>query len=135
MRRAPLRFAASATTTSRSIIDDLIRPVTPPLTIESQDGRIAAVESHAADAMFLDLPVARAVVDWSSGLLSIACKLDQTEPIAAALPKGSGNVDAVSSALRAMENDGTLDHLATRWLGRSLTSLSDNLPLLRTDAN
>jgi len=41
-------------------------------------------------------------------------------------------VEAVSAALRAMEADGSLDRLAERWLGTSLTDSENRVPLLRT---
>ena len=62
----------------------------------------------------------------------VAAQLADTEPIAAALPDGSANVQAVSSALRAMLADGTIDDLAQRWLGVSLSDSEADVPLLRT---
>jgi ABC-type amino acid transport substrate-binding protein len=79
-----------------------------------------------------DLPAAAAIVDQDPSL-SMAAKLGQTEPIAAALPKGSSNTQAVGAALRAMINDGTIDAITKRRLGISITDAEDSVPLLRTD--
>jgi ABC-type amino acid transport substrate-binding protein len=92
---------------------------------------LSALRRGAADVAPFDLPAAHAIVDRDPGL-AIAAKLADTEAIAAALPKGSDNVEAVSSALRGMRSDGTIDELAERWLGRSITDGYQSVPLLRT---
>ena len=71
--------------------------------------------------------------DIADPKLAVAAQLADTEPIAAALPEGSQNRQAVSSALRAMVADGTIDDLAERWLGESLSDSESNVPLLRTN--
>ena len=99
---------------------------------DSRQGVLAALRSGRADATLFDLPAAEAIAN-ADPKLQVAAQLADTEPIAAALPDGSQNVQAVSSALRAMLADGTIDSLAQRWLGISLTDSEANVPLLRTN--
>jgi len=55
--------------------------------------------------------------------------------LAAALPKGSGNVEAVDSALRALSADGTIERLAEEWLHTDVSEGSDEqVPALRTES-
>jgi len=46
-----------------------------------------------------------------------------------ALPNGSRNLEIVDSAVRALQADGTIDRLVSRWLGKS----PDDVPLILTD--
>ena len=127
-----LRFATEASTTLEQIVADVIRPDAPPLRYPSEGAKLQAIRSGRADVGLFDLPEAQAIANGDPGL-EVAAKLTTTEPIAAALPEGSDNVEAVSAALRAMKADGTLDRLAERWLGESLTDSEQQVPLLRTD--
>jgi ABC-type amino acid transport substrate-binding protein len=126
-----LRWAVESNTTLQSTITDVIDPYQPPLLFDSRQGVLAALRSGRADATLFDLPAAEAIAN-SDPKLEVAAQLANTEPIAAALPDGSTNVQAVSSALRAMLADGTIDNLAQRWLGISLTDSEADVPLLRT---
>jgi ABC-type amino acid transport substrate-binding protein len=126
-----LRFVVGANTTFENIVNDVIAPDRPPLLIENRNDELKALRSGRADVAMFDLPAALAIAH-DDPHLAVAARLADTEPIAAALPKGSGNVDAVSSALRAMQADGTIDDLSRRWLGVSIDDASNNVPLLRT---
>lgn len=127
-----LRFALPKNTTFVDLVAELIHPDEKPLTYENRQDMIAAVLDGRADVTVFDMPAAVALVD-DEPELEIASKFDGTEPIAAALPKGSDNTEAVSSQLRAMGSDGTIDALARRWLGESLTDSENDAPLLRTN--
>lgn len=127
-----LRFALPRNTTFVDLVADLIRPDDRPLMYENRQDMIAAVRTGRADVTVFDMPAAVALVHQEPEL-EIASKFDGTEPIAAALPKGSDNTEAVSSQLRAMQSDGTIDALARRWLGESLTDSENDAPLLRTN--
>jgi polar amino acid transport system substrate-binding protein len=126
-----LRWAVGTSTTFEDIIAQQIHPDDPPKEYENRNEELAAILADRADVAMFDLPAAVAIVHADTRL-TIAAKLLQTEPIAAALPDGSQNTEAVSAALRAMENDGTLDQLAQTSLGVSLTKSFDEVPLLRT---
>ena len=127
-----LQFATEASTTLEQIVGDMIRPDAPPQRYPSEQDKLGAILSGRADVGLFDLPEAQAIAN-ADPKLEVAAKLAKTEPIAAALPEGSDNVEAVSSALRAMDADGTLDRLSERWIGRSLTETEQQVPLLRTD--
>lgn len=126
-----MQFAVGRDTTFESIVEETIRPDVEPLRFENRNREIRSVLSGRADIAMFDLPAAEAIVN-DDDRLAIAAKLSSTEPIAAALPDGSDNVDAVGSALRAMEADGTIDGLAEEWLGTSITESENSVPLLRT---
>jgi ABC-type amino acid transport substrate-binding protein len=126
-----LRWAVESDTTLQSTIADVIQPYRPSLQFGGRQSVLAALRSGRADATLFDLPAAEAIAN-SDPKLQVAAQLADREPIAAALPEGSQNVQAVSSALRAMLADGTIDRLAQRWLGVSLTDSEADVPLLRT---
>lgn len=124
------QFAVGRDTTFEQIVEETIRPDQEPLRFESRIREIQAVRDGTADVAMFDLPAAEAIVN-EDDRLAIAAKLSQTEPIAAALPVGSANVEAVGAALRAMEADGTIDRLSEEWLGTSISDSENNVPLLR----
>lgn len=126
-----LRWTVGANTTFEGIVDDVIQPDKPPLLIEDRNDELVAVSSGKADVAMFDLPAAEAIAH-ADPHFDVAAQLAETEPIAAALPKGSSNVDAVSSALRQMQADGTIDDLAQQWIGISIKDATNNVPLLRT---
>jgi polar amino acid transport system substrate-binding protein len=127
-----LRWAVESDTTLQSTIADVIQPYQPPLLFDDRQGVLAALRSGRANATLFDLPAAEAIAN-SDPKLVVAAQLADTEQIAAALPDGSQNVQAVSSALRALLADGTIDDLAQRWLGISLSDSEADVPLLRTN--
>ena len=59
-------------------------------------------------------------------------QLPPSETIAAALPKGSGNIEAVDSAMRAFTADGTINRLLRTWIGAEAADADKSIPLLRT---
>ena len=86
------------------------------------------LRSGRADALLLDLPVALGLAhaDWRFQVLG---QLDGGEDLAGALPNGSSNGEVVDSAIRALQADGTIDQLVSRWLGKS----EDDVPLILTE--
>ena len=127
-----LRWVVKRGTTFEDIIAEQIRPDHPPMAVGTRAEVLAALSSGSADVAMFDLPAADAIVR-ADPALGVAARLASTEPIAAALPKDSRNTEAVGSALRAMDADGTIDRLAERWLGASLDDSANAAPLLRTD--
>ena len=77
----------------------------------------------------LDLPVALGLAHADPSRFHVLGQLDGGEDLAAALPNGSDNREIVDSAIRALEADGTIDALASHWLGGN----QDNVPLIRTE--
>lgn len=126
-----LRWVVGANTTFVDIVEDVIQPDAPPVQIEDRAEEVRMVADGEADVAMFDLPAAAAIVNQEPGL-SMAAQLGEAEPIAAALPKGSPNTQAVGAALRAMENDGTIDTVTERWFGASISDVEGDVPLLRT---
>jgi ABC-type amino acid transport substrate-binding protein len=126
-----LQWALGRDTTFEDIVSEVIQPDAEPLLFDDRADELDAVRNEEADVAMFDLPAAEAIVR-ADPELAVAARLAETEPIAAALPEGSENTEAVSSALRAMIADGTLDELAEESLGVSLKESALEAPLLRT---
>jgi polar amino acid transport system substrate-binding protein len=127
-----LRWGVVRGTTFVSIVNSVIHPSRPPRTYESNTAVVSAVEHGQIDALLLDLPLAVETANESHGRLHTAAQLPESELIAAALPKGSGNTEAVSSAIRAFSSDGTIHDLLTQWVGSAAANSDKSIPLLRT---
>ncbi len=128
-----LRWGALRGTTFVSLVDQLIAPQTPIRTFDDDDQMLAALLGRQIDAVVFDMPYAVAIADRSAGRLRTVAQLPQGETIAAALPKGSGNVQAIDSAIQAFTADGTIAALLSSWVGPSAAGAQKSIPLLRTE--
>jgi polar amino acid transport system substrate-binding protein len=127
-----LHWAVQRHTTLADILTTQIQPTRPVLDARAQSTVVSLLETGRAQATLLDLPEALAVVDRSDGALRVAAQLEQPEDIAAALPKGSPNDQAVDSAVRALVTDGSVNALEQRWLGPAASGDGQSIPLLES---
>jgi glutamine transport system substrate-binding protein len=127
-----LRWGAVRATTFVDMISERIAPEEPLRIYDRQEQMLAALESGKVEAVLFDLPLAVAIADDSEGRLEAVAQLPNPEEIAAALPKGSENAEAVDSALRALIADETIHDLLEEWVGPEAADAEHALPLLRT---
>jgi len=127
-----LRWGAVRSTTLVETIASRIAPDGATRIYDGQRQLLGALEAGKVDAVLFDLPLAVAIADHSGGRLDAVAQLPGPERIAVAMPKGSGNVEAVDSALRAFEADGTIHDLLEEWVGEEAADAEHSLPLLRT---
>lgn len=129
-----LRWAVQAGTTLQEALAEAIEPFTPAQVLEHQREVLLALRVGRADAVMLDLPVALAYAREAPHTYAVAAQLPSEAVLAAALPKGSGNLEAVDSALRALSADGTIERLGREWLHTDLQGDRDEeVPALRID--
>ncbi len=127
-----LRWGAVRGTAFVGLIGSLIAPDQPVQIFDDNPAMLAALENQRIDAVLLDMPLAVLTARHSGGRFQAATQLPGMERIAAALPKGSSNVEAVDSAMRALTADGTLDHLLQVWVGPAAANAESSIPLLHT---
>jgi polar amino acid transport system substrate-binding protein len=127
-----LRWGATRATTFIGDIEKWVDPNTPVRIFDQESQTLAALNQGKVDAVLEDLPLAVALATRSGGRLRAAAQLPTSETIAAALPKGSTNVQAVSSAMRAFTADGTIHRLLTKWVGAAAANAETSIPLLHT---
>ena len=122
-----LSWVESRLSTLTPIVRQRIRPSRPPVVVDDRSEALAVLRSGRADALMLDLPVALGLAHGNSRF-HVLGQLDGEEDLAAALPNGSPNREIVDSAIRALEADGTIDDLVSRWLGKNV----QGVPLMLT---
>jgi ABC-type amino acid transport substrate-binding protein len=127
-----LRWGVVRATIFVRIVALRISPDGPVRIYDSNTQMVDGLEHGQVDAILLDQPLAVATADRSGGRVHAAAQLPSTEAISAALPRGSGNWQAVDSAMRAFTADGTIDDLLNRWVGPDAAGSSDSIPLLHT---
>jgi polar amino acid transport system substrate-binding protein len=129
-----LRWAVEGQTTLQTALEETIEPTSAPLIFEHQREALQALRSGRANAVMLDLPVALAYARESPHTYAVAAQLPSEATLAAALPKGSENVEAVDSALRALSADGTIARLGREWLREEVTEgAEEQVPALRVE--
>ncbi len=111
-----LHWAVQTGTTLQSALEETIRPYEAPQVLDHQREVLLALRVGRASAVMLDLPVALAYARASPHLYEVAAQLPSQDVLAAALPKGSENLEAVDSAIRALTADGTIERLGREWL-------------------
>jgi polar amino acid transport system substrate-binding protein len=124
-----LDWVVSRVSTLTPILMERVRPLHPPIEVEDRAQALDVLRSGKAEALLLDLPVALGLAHDEGDRFHVLGQLDGGEDLAAALPNGSGNREIVDSAIRALEADGTIDRLVSRWLGES----EEDVPLILTE--
>ncbi|WP_217637158.1 ABC transporter substrate-binding protein [Geodermatophilus telluris] len=81
---------------------------------------VTAVSSGVIDAAVMDTAILLAFAKNSGGTLEVVGQYESGESYAAIYPKDSPNGEAISGAIEAMREDGTLDELSATWLGPEL---------------
>jgi polar amino acid transport system substrate-binding protein len=130
-----LRWGVQQGTTLVSTTQNAIDPDAPIRFYGDQNALLSALRSGQVDAALFDLPAAVAFAKQSGGRLEVAAQLPESETIAAALPQGSDNLEAVDSAMRALTSDGTVKDLLEQWVGPDAADPEQNVPLLHTTRN
>jgi polar amino acid transport system substrate-binding protein len=123
-----LRWVVSRLSTLTPIVMNTIRPTTSPVVVDDRAQALDVLYEGKAEALLLDLPVALGLA--RDGRYEVLGQLDGGEGLAAALPKGSPNVEIVDSAIRHLQSDGTIARLTSDWLGKSF----DDVPLILTES-
>jgi polar amino acid transport system substrate-binding protein len=127
-----LRWAAQAGSIHADFVEGAIQP-TGGLAEFSDIGLVVdALERGDVDAALLDLPAAVVQERLTGGALVAVAQFANDDVLAAGLPRGSGNVEAVDAAIRAMHRDGTIERLATQWLGSASGNGVFDIPLIRS---
>jgi polar amino acid transport system substrate-binding protein len=102
-RAREARWVVEAGTTHETFVEQVVRPVEAPLVVRSREETLAALESGQVDAALLDLPIALARAYASGGALEVTGQFVTDQHLAAALPKGSPNLEAINSGIRALD--------------------------------
>lgn len=109
---------ATGTTTLKAV-EDLVDPTQDVKIFNSNEDAVQALSSGQIDLLAVDLPTAfyLASAELDDGV--VVGQLDTTEggdQFGLVLPKDSDLTDAVTDAVDALREDGTLDKLAQEWL-------------------
>ncbi len=128
-----LSFAVEEGTTLQEALHEAIEPLTAPLVLAHQREVLSALRGGRVQAVMLDLPVALAYAREAPHVYAVAAQLPSEDVLAAALPNGSDNLEAVDSAMRAFSSDGTIERLGHEWLDTDLEEgQAEDVPALRT---
>ncbi|MDM7893066.1 ABC transporter substrate-binding protein [Curtobacterium caseinilyticum] len=120
-------IGVAAGSTSISSVKNVLG-VTPQV-FNSNDDAVLALKSGQIDAIVTDLPTAfyMASAQLDDGTVSAQFPADgEGDQFGFVLPKGSALTKEVDTALAALEEDGTLQDLQTKWL-----SSETNTPVLK----
>jgi polar amino acid transport system substrate-binding protein len=116
-----LLIGAATGTTSLVAVEQVIQPTAGAQVFNSNDDAKLALESGLVDAIVVDVPTAFYItgVELDGGLIigSLPEIDGATDEWGVLLAKDSPLTDAVSAAIDALREDGTLEALIAAWLG------------------
>jgi polar amino acid transport system substrate-binding protein len=112
------KFGVQVGTTSYDAITTAIKPTTETAVFDSNDAAIQALGNKQVDAIVVDLPTADFITNVQLDGSTIVGQLDQGTPehFSAVLAKGSTLTPCVNGAIKALDDDGTLAMLVTKYL-------------------
>ena len=124
-------IGAQTGTTSLSSIEDVIKPDSEPQVFNSNDDAKLALQNGTVDAIVVDLPTAfyltGAELDGGKIIGQLpAASGSKGDSFGLVLAKDSPLTKKVTAAVDALRADGTLDQLASTWLGSA-----DTAPVLK----
>ncbi|MBM7791163.1 ABC transporter substrate-binding protein [Tenggerimyces flavus] len=114
------RLGAQVSTTSYSVITDLVKPTVEPRVFPNNDNAKLSLQNGQIDGLVVDLPTAfymtGAEIEGSKVVGQFELGQGTPEQFGLVLDKGSPLTTCVSRAVDALREDGTLDDLAQEWL-------------------
>lgn len=124
-------IGAQTGTTSLTAVEDVIKPDSQAQVFNSNDDAKLALQNGTVDAIVVDLPTAFYLTGAELEGGKIIGQLPQAEGTAGdqfglVLAKDSPLTKDVTAAVDALREDGTLDQLASTWLGSE-----DTAPVLK----
>lgn len=114
------RLGAQVSTTSYSVITDLVKPTVEPRVFPNNDNAKQSLQNGQIDGLVVDLPTAffmtGAEIEGSKIVGQFETGQGTPEQFGLVLDKDSPLTTCVSKAVDALREDGTLDDLAQEWL-------------------
>lgn len=114
------RLGAQVSTTSYSVIVDLVKPTVEPRVFPNNDNAKQSLQNGQIDGLIVDLPTAfymtGAEIENSKIVGQFELGEGTPEQFGLVLDKGSPLTPCVSKAVDTLREDGTLDQLAKEWL-------------------
>jgi polar amino acid transport system substrate-binding protein len=114
-------LGAATGTTSFTAIEDVIAPTQDPQAFNSNDDAVLALQNGTVDGIVVDLPTAFYLtgVELDGGVLvgQLPASDGISDEWGLLLDKDSPLTPSVTAAVDALREDGTLDELASTWLG------------------
>lgn len=122
--------------TQEAMLDDQVNPEPDPVVYLTVSEALNGLRGGTVDAVLMDY--ARALAELSEGEggggegeLALVARVAVPQEYAVALPEGSPNDEAVSSAIRAMEADGTLEDLHDAFEDEFGDAAESDIPTIR----
>ncbi len=116
-------------TTAVAFAKDVLQPTQEPQLFQDTTSMVTAVSSGIAEAAVQDTAIMLGFAKNSGGSLEVVGQFETGEQYAAIYPQDSANDEAISAAIEAMREDGTLDKLSATWLGPELGGDPASVPV------
>ena len=109
-----LQWGVQTGTTSEIFLNDKVKPDKTPKSFGQTTEMFTALKAKRIDAVLLDTAIVLAQAPTQNA--EVVAQFKTGEEYGALLPKGSANTTLVNNALKALQDNGTLDALYQKWL-------------------
>jgi polar amino acid transport system substrate-binding protein len=124
-------WAVQRGTVEADLLTDVVRPETDPVLVDDPLAAVDAVAGGRVDAALVDLSTALVLTKGRTDVTTGGRFVIDGE-MAAALPRGSANVEVVDAALHALDDDRTIHDLRQRYLDPVFEKDPSAVPVIRT---
>jgi polar amino acid transport system substrate-binding protein len=125
-----MRIGVYQSTTGADFVTNVLKPTRPLNVYPNVPAMIAALTAGQIDAALDDTAGVLGVAKNSDGRLVVAAQYHTGETYGAIYPKGSVNEAAFDEIIQSLKADGTLQRLATTYLGKAWGTDPTKVPYL-----
>ncbi|HEY6431336.1 MAG TPA: ABC transporter substrate-binding protein [Acetobacteraceae bacterium] len=125
-----MRIGVHQGTTGGDFIANVVKPSSPPRQYPNVPAMMAALNAGQIDAAADDTAYVLAYAAASKGALEVGGQYKTGESYGAVYPKGSVNGATFDKIIQSMQDDGTLEKLATKYLAEAWGADPTKVPYL-----
>ncbi|MDI2125309.1 ABC transporter substrate-binding protein [Yinghuangia seranimata] len=129
---ANLRIGVKQGTTGADFVAQTLKPVHETSVFAGDPELAAALQAGQIDVAMTDVAIVLGQANASDGKLKVVGQFTTGESYGALYPKGSANATALDAIIKQMGDDGTLDKLATTYLGPAFGGDPKSIPVWST---
>jgi polar amino acid transport system substrate-binding protein len=111
-----MRFGVQQATTGADFVANKLKPEQPVKVFPDTPSLFTALQAGQTDVSAMDTSIVLAQAGQSNGLFEVVGQYNTGESYGALYPKGSANEDAINKIIKSLQDDGTLNALAAKYL-------------------
>lgn len=113
------RVGVQQATTGATFVESKLKPETPPKVFPDTPSMFTALMANQVDVAMTDTAIVLSQAAESSGRVEVVGQYSTGESYGGIYPKGSANAAVLDQVIQSMLDDGTIKHLAGKYLAEA----------------